>query len=279
LLSGIVAFAASRASATVILPNTFDFFSCTSGPFQCADSQGRKAGSFSAASVPVGPNGLQGAELFSTSPVESLAFGASGVHILTDIDMVIYGTIDGSGTIPAGVPIPLAYNFELQLDSGSNTAVLDSWSLAYQIDRDSLLFSTPALATNIGGALSGSTAMISGSVNPGNMLTRPLVPSSSLSQCGGQCPIELDVELQVWYSFGFPAGCGAGTCGDFGTLDMQGQFAFNSASITTPEPGSMALCLVPLMLLLCSSGLRIRRRRVPGMSTPRLSKSIQGDAA
>jgi hypothetical protein len=258
LLFSTVLIAIPRAGAGVILPTTFDFFTCaSSSPNQCADSQGQKAGSFSGAPTAAALNGLQGSVLFSTSPVGSFVAAASGVNILTDIDMVIDGTIDGSGTIPAGTAIPLAYDFSLQLGDESATVSLNSWSLAYQIDRDSLAYGSPAMDTgfsNIGGSLSGSSALVSGSVgsaNPWNELSRSLIPSSAMPQCGGQCPVELDVELRVSWSFATSPECGAGVCDESAMLDMQGRFAFNSTSTATPEPGSSALFGGSGLLLLC----------------------------
>lgn len=253
------AIAIPRARADVILPTTFDFFTCTSsGPNQCTDAQGQKAGSFSGAPTAAVLNGLQGSVLYSTSAVESYVVAGSGSGILTDIDMVIDGTIDGSGTIPAGTAIPLAYNFSLQLGDASTAVTLNSWKLAYQIDRDSLVYGTPAMSTgfsNIAGALSGSSASVSGSVasaNSWNELSRPLVPASTMFECGGQCPVELDVELQVLWSFGTSPGCGPGDCTESATLDLDGQFAFNATStaIITPEPDTLALAGAPLVLLL-----------------------------
>jgi hypothetical protein len=134
------ALALTPASAAVVLPATFDSFSCSSSsPSACSDSHGGQPGSFSGIQLPIfGSTGLQGAELFSVSPVMSYVVGGSGGNILTDIDMFIYGPVGGAGMISEGTAIPLAWDFGLQLTSPGNTATLDSWGLEYQIDRDSL---------------------------------------------------------------------------------------------------------------------------------------------
>src|SRR5262252_5846344 len=85
----LMAIAILDARAGVVLPSTFGFFNCSFlSPNPCTDSQGQKAGSFSAAQIPpFGPDNLQGSVIYSTSPVVSYVVGGSGGSMLTDIDM------------------------------------------------------------------------------------------------------------------------------------------------------------------------------------------------
>jgi hypothetical protein len=212
--------AASAQAGEVYLPTT---------PVSCTYNNDGGGGSCSggASQINTDPgNGIYGVSLYTTSPV---FFSSSSGGSLT---LSITGNLSGSSGsgISNGTVIPLAYDFMITPVSGSE--IPSSWSLDFTVDPLTLGSGTVTVSGSGSGTMEGTT---------------------SLTISGGSIAVGTDVTVSAELSWSSVSGSGPGF--DI-SVPGNGTFDVNTASSSTPEPGTMGL----LASALAWAGWRFRRR-------------------